>query len=103
MKTRILFLRLAISGTILFNLLNQPRIYTGSDPTAKVQNLIIKISRKLIGAGATLNPDGSTSISLSLTSGEDAGKSLTMEFSNIPSSGSSGLEKFKPGPLPFYY
>jgi chondroitin AC lyase len=76
---------------------------TVSDPTTKAQNLIIRISKRLTGPGANVNPDESTSISVTLPSGEYAGKSVKMDFSTVPASGSSGFENFKPGPLPFYY
>ncbi|NTW35924.1 MAG: hypothetical protein HGB17_07305, partial [Syntrophobacteraceae bacterium] len=56
---------------------------TVSDPTTKSQNIIIKISKKLKGAGAIMNPDGSTSISVTLPSGENAGKSIMIEFKEI--------------------
>ena len=74
-----------------------------SDPTAEVQNLVIKISRKLKGPGVTANPDHSSSIDINMPSGENAGKSLTMEFTNEQSSNSCGFENFKAGTLPFFY
>jgi chondroitin AC lyase len=76
---------------------------TVADPTQKIQNLIIKISKKLKGTGAIVNPDESTSISITVPSGEDAGKSIMQEFSNEKTSSSCGFENFKLGPLPFYY
>jgi hypothetical protein len=76
---------------------------TVADPTTKTQNIIIKISKKLKGAGVTVNPDESTSISITVPSGENAGKSIMMEFSNEKASSSCGIENFKPGPLPFFY
>jgi chondroitin AC lyase len=75
---------------------------TVSDPTTKIQNVILKISKTLKGPDAIINPDQSTSISIIFPSGDNAGRSLTMEFLNETST-SAGIENFKPGPLPNYY
>ena len=76
---------------------------TISDPTASIQNIILKISKKLKGPGAIVNSDQSSSITISFPAGDYAGKSLIMEFANEPASNSSGIENFKPGPLPNFY
>jgi chondroitin AC lyase len=74
-----------------------------SDPTTEVQNMVLKISRKLQGPGVTVNPDQSSSIDINMPSGENAGKSLTIEFINEQSSTSCGFENFKAETLPFFY
>lgn len=76
---------------------------TISDPTQKLLNIVIKISKTLKGEGAIINPDGSSSISFVFPSGEDAGRSTSMEFINVPSPDSAGFGNFKAGPLPNFY
>jgi chondroitin AC lyase len=52
-----------------------------SDPTALLTDLNIKISDVVHGRESTNNPDGTTSINFVLPSGDEAGKSVTSEFS----------------------
>jgi chondroitin AC lyase len=74
-----------------------------SDPTARLLNIILKISITLKGEDAMINPDGSSSVSFVFPSGENAGKSTTMEFIADPASTSSGFDGFRAGPLPNFY
>jgi chondroitin AC lyase len=52
-----------------------------SDPTTKLQNINLRISKKLSGPGAVYNEDKTSDISVNLPDGDNAGKSITLEYS----------------------
>jgi hypothetical protein len=52
-----------------------------SDPTTKLQNINIKISKRLSGSGVVYNDDKTSGISVFLPEGDNAGKSITLEYS----------------------
>jgi len=53
-----------------------------SDPTNKLQNINIRISKKLSGPGAVYNDDKTSVISVILPDGDNAGKSTILEYSS---------------------
>lgn len=53
---------------------------SAADPTTKLQNLNIRISLQLIGNGAILNEDKTTSIEITLPSGDFAGSTVTTGY-----------------------
>jgi hypothetical protein len=52
-----------------------------SDPTTKLKNINIRISKKLSGPGSVYNDDKTSGISVFLPEGDNAGKSITLEYS----------------------
>jgi len=57
---------------------------TVSDPTATQQDLKIMISKRLTGDGVTVNEDNISTVNCILPSGDEAGKSVTFEYSAKP-------------------
>jgi chondroitin AC lyase len=53
-----------------------------SDPTTKLQNINLRISKKLSGPGAVYNNDKTSGISVILPDGDNAGKTITLEYSS---------------------
>ena len=53
---------------------------TVSDPTAKLKDVNITISKKLKGTGSVINSDNTSTIKLVLPSGDEAGKSVTFRY-----------------------
>lgn len=54
--------------------------FTIADPTATRQVVNLKISKRLNGPTAVINPDNSTTLTIDLPSGDEAGKSLSLEY-----------------------
>jgi hypothetical protein len=54
---------------------------TVSDPTTTHQELNIMISKRLAGGDITINSDNISTIKCVLPSGDEAGKSVTYEYS----------------------
>jgi hypothetical protein len=64
------------------NIIQSSFKFTIADPTASRQTVNLKITKRLNGPSATINHDNSTTISIELPSGDNAGKSLPLEYTS---------------------
>ena len=57
---------------------------TISDPSATQSSINVSISKKLSGPGATINSDKTTTLVIDLPQGEEAGESISFEYTAEP-------------------
>ncbi|HOO99629.1 MAG TPA: polysaccharide lyase family 8 super-sandwich domain-containing protein [Bacteroidales bacterium] len=73
---------------------------TIADPAASQETVNVRITKKLTGPFSTINPDNSTSISITLPQGDDAGKSLSLEYTSEYPVNSLSLDRIIAYPNP---
>ena len=56
---------------------------TVSDPAQRLEKLVLKISGKISGNGVLTGSDGTSTVNIDLPSGDEAGKSLSLEYPKI--------------------